>query len=94
MNYNSSQATIYPFIIRYQQIFSYLFLCVGVLYDRIHSRMISDYGGVVNKMPIYSTFFMLFAMSNCGLPGTSGFVGEFLVILSAFQLVKYRPDPK
>jgi NADH-quinone oxidoreductase subunit M len=62
-----------------------LFLCVGVLYDRIHSRLISDYGGVVNKMPIYSTFFMLFAMSNCGLPGTSGFVGEFLVILSAFQ---------
>jgi NADH-quinone oxidoreductase subunit M len=62
-----------------------LFLCVGVLYDRIHSRMINDYGGVVNKMPIYSTFFMLFAMSNCGLPGTSGFVGEFLVILSAFQ---------
>jgi NADH-quinone oxidoreductase subunit M len=62
-----------------------LFLCVGVLYDRIHSRMIHDYGGVVNKMPIYSTFFMLFAMSNCGLPGTSGFVGEFLVILSAFQ---------
>jgi NADH-quinone oxidoreductase subunit M len=62
-----------------------LFLCVGILYDRIHSRMIGDYGGVVNKMPIYSTFFMLFAMSNCGLPGTSGFVGEFLVILSAFQ---------
>jgi len=62
-----------------------MFLCVGVLYDRIHSRMINDYGGVVNKMPMYSTFFMLFAMSNCGLPGTSGFVGEFLVILSAFQ---------
>ncbi len=62
-----------------------LFLCVGVLYDRLHSRLIKDYGGVVNTMPIFAAFFMLFAMANVGLPGTSGFVGEFLVILSAFQ---------
>ncbi len=62
-----------------------LFLCVGVLYDRIHSREISDYGGVANTMPQFAAFMMLFAMANSGLPGTSGFVGEFLVILSAFQ---------
>jgi NADH-quinone oxidoreductase subunit M len=58
-----------------------LFLCVGVLYDRMHSRLIADYGGVVNRMPVFAAFFMLFAMANSGLPGTSGFVGEFLVIL-------------
>ena len=62
-----------------------LFLCVGVMYDRIHSREISDYGGVVHRMPIFAAFMMLFAMANSGLPGTSGFVGEFLVILSSFQ---------
>jgi NADH-quinone oxidoreductase subunit M len=62
-----------------------LFLCVGVLYDRIHSRNIADYGGVANKMPVFAAFFMLFAMANSGLPGTSGFVGEFMVILAAFQ---------
>ena len=62
-----------------------LFLCVGVLYDRIHSRNISDYGGVANTMPKFAAFFMLFAMANSGLPGTSGFVGEFMVILAAFQ---------
>ncbi len=62
-----------------------LFLCVGVLYDRIHSRDISDYGGVANTMPKFAAFFMLFAMANSGLPGTSGFVGEFMVILAAFQ---------
>ncbi len=62
-----------------------LFLCVGVLYDRLHSRQIQDYGGVVNTMPIFAAFFMLFAMANVGLPGTSGFVGEFLVILSAYK---------
>jgi NADH-quinone oxidoreductase subunit M len=55
------------------------------LYDRMHSRKISDYGGVVNSMPVFSVFLMLFAMANSGLPGTSGFVGEFLVILSAFK---------
>lgn len=62
-----------------------LFLCVGVLYDRMHSRLINDYGGVVNTMPIFAAFFMLFSLANVGLPGTSGFVGEFLVILSAFK---------
>ncbi len=63
-----------------------LFLCVGVLYDRMHSRMIGDYGGVANRMPVFAAFMMLFAMANAGLPGTSGFVGEFLVILGAFQV--------
>jgi NADH-quinone oxidoreductase subunit M len=62
-----------------------LFLCVGVLYDRLHSRNISDYGGVAKPMPVFAAFFMLFAMANSGLPGTSGFVGEFLVILGSFQ---------
>ena len=62
-----------------------LFLCVGVLYDRMHSRQINDYGGVVNSMPHFAAFMMLFAMANSGLPGTSGFVGEFLVILSSYQ---------
>ncbi len=62
-----------------------LFLCVGVLYDRLHSRLIGDYGGVVNAMPVFAAFFVFFAMANAGLPGTSGFVGEFLVILSSFQ---------
>jgi len=63
-----------------------MFLCVGVLYDRMHSREIADYGGVANKMPVFAAFMMLFAMANSGLPGTSGFVGEFLVILSTFQV--------
>jgi NADH-quinone oxidoreductase subunit M len=63
-----------------------MFLCVGVMYDRVHSRQISDYGGVVNTMPIFASFFMLFAMANAGLPGTSGFVGEFMVILGAIKV--------
>ncbi len=63
-----------------------LFLCVGVLYDRMHSRQISSYGGVANTMPVFASFMMLFAMANAGLPGTSGFVGEFLVILGAFKV--------
>ena len=63
-----------------------LFLCVGVMYDRVHSRQIADYGGVVNKMPVFAAFFMLFAMANSGLPGTSGFVGEWLVILAAMKV--------
>ncbi len=62
-----------------------LFLCVGVMYDRLHSRMIKDYGGVVNSMPTFAAFMMLFALANSGLPGTSGFVGEFMVILSSFK---------
>ena len=63
-----------------------LFLCVGVLYDRMHSRLIADYGGVANRMPVFAAFFMLFAMANSGLPGTSGFVGEFLVIMGAMDV--------
>ncbi|MEW5904707.1 MAG: NADH-quinone oxidoreductase subunit M [Pseudomonadota bacterium] len=63
-----------------------LFLCIGVLYDRVHSRQIVDYGGVANTMPIFAAFFMLFAMANSGLPGTSGFVGEFMVILGAVKV--------
>jgi len=62
-----------------------LFLCVGVLYDRLHSRMIADYGGVANTMPWFAALAVLFFMANSGLPGTSGFVGEFMVILAAFQ---------
>jgi NADH-quinone oxidoreductase subunit M len=62
-----------------------LFLCVGVLYDRMHTRMIGDYGGVVNTMPKFASFMMLFAMANAGLPATSGFVGEFLVIMGAMK---------
>jgi NADH-quinone oxidoreductase subunit M len=62
-----------------------MFLCVGVLYDRMHSRQIADYGGVVNTMPKFATFFVIFAMANAGLPGTSGFVGEFMVILASFK---------
>ena len=62
-----------------------MFSCVGVLYDRMHSRMIRDYGGVINTMPWFAGFFVLFAMANAGLPGTSGFVGEFMVIIAAFQ---------
>ena len=62
-----------------------LFFSIGVLYDRMHSRQIADYGGVVNTMPVFASFMVLFAMANAGLPGTSGFVGEFLVILAAFR---------
>ena len=62
-----------------------MFSCVGVLYDRMHSRMIRDYGGVVNTMPWFAALFVFFAMANAGLPGTSGFVGEFMVVLATFQ---------
>jgi NADH-quinone oxidoreductase subunit M len=62
-----------------------LFLCVGVLYDRVHSRQIADYGGVANTMPMFASFMVLFAMANSGLPGTSGFVGEFMVIIASFK---------
>jgi len=64
-----------------------MFFCIGVMYDRVHSRQIADYGGVVNTMPKFAAFFMLFAMANAGLPATSGFVGEFMIILGA---VKYN----
>ena len=63
-----------------------MFLCIGVLYDRVHSREISSYGGVVNTMPKFAAFALLFAMANCGLPGTAGFVGEWMVILAAIQV--------
>ena len=63
-----------------------MFLCIGVLYDRVHSREIASYGGVVNTMPKFSAFALLFAMANCGLPGTAGFVGEWMVILGAVQV--------
>jgi NADH-quinone oxidoreductase subunit M len=64
-----------------------MFLCIGVLYDRMHSRQIADYGGVINTMPKFAAFFVLFSLANCGLPATSGFVGEFMVILGT---VKYN----
>src|SRR6202008_3247881 len=60
-----------------------MFLCVGVMYDRMHSRLIADYGGVVNTMPKFAAYMMLFAMAHAGLPATAGFVGEFLVLLAA-----------
>ena len=63
-----------------------LFLCVGVMYDRMHSHLIGDFGGVVNTMPKFAALMMLFSMANCGLPATSGFVGEFLVIMGAMKL--------
>ena len=62
-----------------------MFYCIGVMYDRVHSRLIADYGGVVNTMPKFAAFFMLFAMANAGLPATSGFVGEFMVILASVK---------
>ena len=62
-----------------------LFFCVGVLYDRVHSKQIADYGGIAVVMPVFGAFCVFFAMANCGLPGTSGFIGEFLVIISAWQ---------
>ena len=62
-----------------------MFLCVGVLYDRLHSREISTYGGVIHTMPVFGAFMVFFAMANAGLPGTSGFVGEFMVILASFR---------
>jgi NADH-quinone oxidoreductase subunit M len=63
-----------------------LFLCVGVVYDRMHSRLISSYGGLVHRMPIYAAVFMVFMLGSVGLPGTSGFVGEFLALLGAFRV--------
>jgi NADH-quinone oxidoreductase subunit M len=64
-----------------------MFLCIGVLYDRVHSREIASYGGVANVMPKFTAFAVLFAMANCGLPGTAGFIGEWMVILGS---VKYN----
>jgi NADH-quinone oxidoreductase subunit M len=63
-----------------------LFLCVGVVYDRIHTREIAAYGGLVNRMPFYAAVFMVFTLANVGLPGTSGFVGEFLTLIGTFKV--------
>ena len=63
-----------------------LFLCVGVVYDRMHTHEISIFGGLVNRMPLYAAVFMVFTLANVGLPGTSGFVGEFLTLLGAFEV--------
>jgi NADH-quinone oxidoreductase subunit M len=63
-----------------------LFLCVGVVYDRMHTREISAYGGLVERMPNYAMVFMVFTMANVGLPGTSGFIGEFLTLIGTFQI--------
>jgi NADH-quinone oxidoreductase subunit M len=68
---------------------SALFLCVGVVYDRLHTREISAYGGIVERMPVYAVIFMVFTMGNVGLPGTSGFVGEFLTLLASFKVNTY-----
>ena len=62
-----------------------LFLCVGIIYDRMHTRMIEAYGGLATRMPIYAFCFMVFTMANVGLPGTSGFIGEFLTLVGAFK---------
>jgi NADH-quinone oxidoreductase subunit M len=63
-----------------------MFLCIGVMYDRMHTRLLSDYGGVVNTMPRFAALMLLFAMANSGLPATSGFVGEFMVIMGAVKV--------
>jgi len=63
-----------------------LFLCVGVVYDRVHTREIAAYGGLVNRMPLYAAVFMVFALANVGLPGTSGFIGEFLALIGTFRI--------
>jgi len=63
-----------------------LFLCVGVVYDRMHTREIAAYGGLVNRMPVYATIFVIFTLANVGLPGTSGFVGEFLTLIGTFKV--------
>jgi NADH-quinone oxidoreductase subunit M len=63
-----------------------LFLCVGVVYDRLHTREIAAYGGLVERMPVYAAIFMVFTMANVGLPGTSGFVGEFLTLMGTFKV--------
>src|SRR5205085_4529148 len=63
-----------------------LFLCVGVVYDRMHTREIAAYGGLVNRMPLYAAVFLVFSLANVGLPGTSGFVGEFLALVGTFKI--------
>ena len=84
MNAQGVQGAIFQ-MISHGLVSGALFLCVGVVYDRMHTREIAAYGGLVNRMPIYAFVFMLFTMANVGLPGTSGFVGEFLSLTGAFQ---------
>ena len=67
------------------RLYAGLFLCVGVVYDRMHSRMINKYGGIVSIVPKYSVLFMIFTLASLGLPGTSGFIGEFLILMGAFK---------
>jgi len=83
-NQQGIEGSIYQ-MISHGLISAALFLCVGVLYDRLHSRMISSYGGVVNHLPKYSFIFIIFVLAGLGLPGTSGFIGEFLVLVGVFQ---------
>ena len=85
LTHQSLEGSIYQ-MISHGLISSALFLSVGVLYDRVHSRLISTYGGLVNIVPKYSIFFMIFTLGALGLPGTSGFVGEFLILMSAFKV--------
>lgn len=66
-----------------------LFLCVGIVYDRTHSRQIKDYGGLATVLPVYAAFFMVFTLASIGLPGLNGFIGEFLIILGGFKAVKW-----
>lgn len=84
LNNNGIQGSIFQ-MLSHGLISGALFLCVGVIYDRMHTREIAAYGGVVNRMPHYAVAFMIFTMANVGLPGTSGFVGEFLILLGTFQ---------
>ncbi len=85
MNANGIQGGIYQ-MLSHGLVSGALFLCVGVVYDRMHTREIAAYGGLVNRMPKYAVVFLIFTMANVGLPGTSGFVGEFLVLLGVFQV--------
>ncbi len=85
MNANGIQGSLYQ-MLSHGLVSGALFLCVGVVYDRMHTREIAAYGGLVNRMPKYAVVFLIFTMANVGLPGTSGFVGEFLVLLGIFQV--------
>ena len=84
MNQQSLEGSIIQ-MISHGLVSAALFLCVGVVYDRMHSRLISTYGGVVSVMPRYAVFFMVFTLAAIGLPGTSGFVGEFLILIGTFK---------
>ena len=84
-NANGIQGGIYQ-MLSHGLVSGALFLCVGVVYDRMHTREIAAYGGLVNRMPNYAVVFLIFTMANVGLPGTSGFVGEFLTLLGVFQV--------